>query len=201
VKFRRSFATAVLAAAVPLGLVAGLSFGGTAFAARTHKAATGTVNCTGTTSTLNFKPGLVPGSGTKPEKTSESSTSLTGCTDSAGSVTATSVKVTMKGAKTDNGCSAFASNTASDTIIIKVKWSGGISPTTATFPSGSIALQTSPAGFKATGGTVKGSFAPGPATFTAQLDTASTTAITNCISGSSTAPVNSLSIVKGSASF
>jgi hypothetical protein len=201
VKSYRKIATTVLAAAVPLGLVAGLSFGGTAFAARTHKSATGTATCTGTTATIKFSPGLVPGAGTKKEKTSVIGTALSGCSDSAGAITATKVTVKIKAAKTNNGCAAFASNTGSDTITISVKWSGGISPTTSTFSPGSVALQTSPPGFKASGGTVKGSFSPGPATFTVGLDSGSSSAIEACIAGSSTAPVNSLNITTGSSSF
>ena len=192
----RKMATAVLAVAVPLGIVIGVTaVGGTAWAKTSgHAAGKGTVTCTSTTATVNFKPPLLPG-GTSKEKSTVTGIALTGC---SGGNTATKETIKISGGTTTNSCSAFASNTGLDTISLTVKWSG-VSPTKVKFPAGSVSVAPGDTGFNASGGKATGSFPTTSASFDVTIAPAGITALTNCIGGSGS--VSSLQITGGSSSL
>jgi len=202
VKSYRKFATLVVSAAVPLGMVASLTLGGSAFAAGRHrqvhgKAASGVVTCTPVSASINFKPPLLP-TGTSKEKTTTTVSSLGTCTvkgGAGGTVTDTSVKIAISGGSGTNSCASFASNTGSDSIKETVKWAGGIAPTNVTFAPGSISVAAGDKGFNATGGNATGSFATSSASFDVTL--ASISALVACIGGSGS--VSSLQVNGGSA--
>jgi hypothetical protein len=193
VNVNRKLSKIALATVVPVGLVVSFAtMGGTAWA----KPASGTVKCTDTTSLISFKPALTP-NGTSKEKSSITGTTLTGCTVGTTAVTVSSVTVKIKGSPGGtNSCASFATSTGSDTLTLKVKWAAA-SPTTITFGPGTIALNSTDTGFNATGGTAKGSYAGGSASFDVVIATADINSLKSCIAGTAGSSVAALHIVSG----
>jgi len=188
----RKMAMVGLSVAVPLGLLVGATaLGGTAWAAASpHKAGTGTVNCSGTSSTITFSPPLLPNGASK-ETAKATSTGLGSCVGA----TATGLKVTLKtSGSATNSCKAFATAAHSDSLLLTVKWSG-LSPTKIKFGPGSIALNSTDSGFNATGGKATGSFPTSSATFDLTLSQTSINSLEGCINGSGS--VSSLQITGG----
>jgi len=199
VHLNKRIAKTILAVVVPLGMIGSVALvGGVASA----KSATGTVTCTGMTASITFTPALVPGTATsKKESTTITNGQLTGCTGSAAGSTVTSGTLVAKPIKgKSNSCTSFATSAGTSKFSFTITWNGNGGSSKASFVGANFNTSP-PVGFTLSNGKVTKSFATTSATDTADLDSTSTTNITNCVTDTSSASVAGLTISGGSATY
>jgi len=194
----RKLASVLVACAIPIGTVVGLSLTSPAWA-KTHNktvTGTGTVVCTPPTAKLTFDPPLTP-TGTSAETAKLSKVKLGTCTANTGTVKE-KVTATITGTTT-NSCTAFATGTGKDSVTFTIKWTMPKETTTSVnFAAGTIGVNSTDSGFVASGGVATGSFATSSASFTADIGTGLST-LQNCIGGKGT--VASVEISGGTGTF
>jgi len=193
----RRIVKAVLAVVVPLGMIGSLAlFSGTASA----KAATGTISCTGLTSTLNFSPALVPGTATsKTEQVTITGGTLTSCTTTPSSAVTAATSVAAKATKSKNGnsCASLAGGGKPTKYTFTVNWNNGGGKSVIKFTGSTT--NSAPPGFTLGPGKQSGSYKSSNAMVTANLSPTSAAAIEACIGG--TGPnISSLTISSGNSS-
>jgi hypothetical protein len=197
VHLNRKFIKFGMAAVTPLLLVSTVALTGGVASAK--KAPAATIKCTGLTATITFTPPLVPTATStgysKTDATTISGETITGCTASAGGVTAaTSASATIPKGKSGNTCSGFAASAAKSKFTFDTTWNNSGGSSVAKFKGSTVT--TSPPGFALTNGKVSGSFASKDATVQANLDSASTAKFAACEGG--TGDISTLTIAGGS---